>query len=79
VLVLHGTGDKVADYTGTKEFFGMLEVEDREFDEREGWYHKMHADLKDERLPFANFIADWILERAEKLKKKAEEAPTANL
>jgi len=79
VLILHGTGDKVADWKASKTFFELLEVEDKFYEQKDGWYHKMHADLKEERLPFADFVASWVIEKAEKLKKKAEEPPTANL
>ncbi|KAF3903781.1 hypothetical protein ABW20_dc0109222 [Dactylellina cionopaga] len=77
VLLLHGTGDKVTYFNASKEFFGMLDVEDKEFKEYDGWYHKLHADLPENRAEFSGNVADWILKKTEGIKKA--EVPTANL
>ncbi|KAF3937168.1 hypothetical protein ABW19_dt0201043 [Dactylella cylindrospora] len=77
ILILHGSGDKITDFNGSKEFFGMLELDDQEFKEFDGWYHKLHADLPENRPIFSGYIADWILKRVDTAKKA--EVPTPNL
>ncbi|KAK6355304.1 hypothetical protein TWF696_004414 [Orbilia brochopaga] len=77
VLVLHGNADKVTDFQASKEFMELLEAEDKELREFDGWYHKMHADLPENRQEFSGHVSDWILQRTERIKKA--EVPTANL
>ncbi|KAF3910101.1 hypothetical protein AA313_de0203176 [Arthrobotrys entomopaga] len=77
VLLLHGTSDKVTDFESSKKFFALLEAEDKEFKELDGWYHKLHADLPENRHEFSTYVADWILKRTNDIKKT--EVPTANL
>ncbi|EPS43882.1 hypothetical protein H072_2093 [Dactylellina haptotyla CBS 200.50] len=77
VLLLHGSADKVTDFNASKKFFGLLEAEDREFKEYEGWYHKLHADLPETRKEYSTDVASWIVTKAEEIKKA--EVPTANL
>lgn len=40
VLLLHGTADKITDFNASKEFYALLDVDDSEFKEYDGWYHK---------------------------------------
>ncbi|EGX47728.1 hypothetical protein AOL_s00083g236 [Orbilia oligospora ATCC 24927] len=77
VIVLHGNADKVTDFNASKQFFALLEAEDKEFKEYDGWYHKLHADLPENRKEFSGNIADWLLKRTDTIKKA--EVPTANL
>jgi len=64
LCIAHGTGDRVTDHQISKEFFKNVNVKDKTFRPYDGWYHKLHAELGDDRIKFANDIADWILERA---------------
>ncbi|KAK6537844.1 hypothetical protein TWF694_010746 [Orbilia ellipsospora] len=77
VFLLHGNADRVTDFASSKKFFGLLEAEDKEFKEFDGWYHKLHADLPENRHEFSTDVADWILKKTNDIKKA--EVPTANL
>ncbi|KAK6520690.1 hypothetical protein TWF506_000939 [Arthrobotrys conoides] len=77
VIVLHGNADKVTDFNASKQFFALLEAEDKEFKEFDGWYHKLHADLPENRKEFSGYIVDWVLKRTGVIKKA--EVPTPNL
>ena len=62
----HGTEDHIIDYASSRRFFERLggKVTDKEFRTYEGWYHKLHAEPGEDKIKFANDIADWILTRS---------------
>jgi acylglycerol lipase len=62
--ISHGTGDKICDFQGSKRWLDNLQIEDKEFKEYDGWYHKLHAEPGDDKERFANDVAKWILDRA---------------
>jgi len=64
LCIAHGTGDMVTHYQSSKEFVENVNAKDKTFLPYDGWYHKLHAELGDDRIKYANDIADWILERA---------------
>ncbi|KAK4698172.1 hypothetical protein P7C71_g3, partial [Lecanoromycetidae sp. Uapishka_2] len=60
----HGNGDRVTSYDASRRLFERLEVEDKEFKTYEGWFHKLHAEPGEDKITFANDVADWILARS---------------
>lgn len=64
VWVGHGTGDKVTDPEASRKWVEGSEMADREFRPYDGWYHKLHAEPGDDKLTFANDVAEWVLKRA---------------
>ncbi|RPB27725.1 alpha/beta-hydrolase [Terfezia boudieri ATCC MYA-4762] len=64
LLVAHGSGDMCTSYDASKEFVEKANIKDKTFKSYDGWYHKLHAEPGNDRLQFANDIADWILQRA---------------
>ncbi|KAG9239287.1 lysophospholipase-like protein [Amylocarpus encephaloides] len=60
----HGTKDMGTSYEASDAWMRQqTQVKDREFKTYDGWYHQLHADQPDNRLVFANDVADWILAR----------------
>ena len=68
IWIGHGTDDKATSYPASQRWFEREAkgVEDREFKTYEGWYHQLHADLKEDQLVFAKDVGDWILARVDK-------------
>ncbi|KAF8476969.1 Alpha/Beta hydrolase protein [Kalaharituber pfeilii] len=64
LLVAHGTGDMVNEYESSKKFVELVNAKDKAFLTYDGWYHKLHAELGNDRIKFANDIGDWILQKA---------------
>ncbi|RKF75580.1 putative monoglyceride lipase [Golovinomyces cichoracearum] len=65
VWIGHGNEDKVTSYEASKKWFeeNCTDIKDKEFKTYEGCYHQLHADLQEERLLFAEDVANWILNR----------------
>ncbi|KAI9823912.1 MAG: hypothetical protein M1832_002230 [Thelocarpon impressellum] len=61
----HGTADKVTNCTASRKWTEALPVADKEFRAYEGWFHKLHAEPGEDKVTFANDVADWILARAQ--------------
>lgn len=64
LVVAHGSGDMCTDHDTSKEFVENVNVKDKTFISYDGWYHKLHAEPGNDRIKFANDMADWILARA---------------
>ncbi|KAL9105117.1 MAG: hypothetical protein Q9163_000035 [Psora crenata] len=62
-FVAHGTNDLVTSYDASKRWFERLRVEDKEFKSYEGWYHVLHSEPGQDKITYANDLADWILAR----------------
>ncbi|KAK5171909.1 uncharacterized protein LTR77_003546 [Saxophila tyrrhenica] len=60
----HGTGDKVCDYQASKRWFDSLKVEDKQLQPYDGWYHRLHEELGEDKERYADDVARWILERS---------------
>lgn len=63
VLVSHGTGDFVNDYEGSKKFFGLLQVKDKQFDTYEGWPHELAHMTQPKREEHCQRVMDWLTAR----------------
>ncbi|KAL6715905.1 hypothetical protein ACLMJK_006866 [Lecanora helva] len=63
LFVAHGDGDRVTCFETSKRWFDRLDVKDKEFKRYDGWYHKLHAEPGDDKITFANDVADWIFAR----------------
>ncbi|KAI9799220.1 MAG: hypothetical protein M1825_004863 [Sarcosagium campestre] len=63
IWVGHGTQDRVTSFEASRSWFERLAVKDKEFKAYEGWYHKLHAEPGQDKIQFANDVADWILAR----------------
>ncbi|WP_299222751.1 alpha/beta hydrolase [uncultured Aquimarina sp.] len=59
VLLMHGTGDQITDYTASHEFAEKTDHID--FVSFDGGYHELHIDLEKEKL--VSIITSWIQER----------------
>jgi acylglycerol lipase len=65
LLILHGSEDRVTSCEASKRFMGKAEVAaGQELKIYDGWYHKLHAEPGDDKITFANDVADWILARS---------------
>lgn len=64
IWVGHGTGDKLCSFEATHRLMERMDVKDKEFRIYDGWFHKLHAEPGEDKLIFANEVADWILRRA---------------
>ncbi|KAI4129067.1 MAG: hypothetical protein LQ338_002417 [Usnochroma carphineum] len=62
----HGTEDRVTSFKATARFMDRLDIKDKTFRVYEGHYHKLHAEPGEDKVQFANDVADWILARAGK-------------
>ncbi len=60
----HGTGDKICDYPASKRWFDGLQIEDKQFQTYEGWFHKLHAEPGKDKEQYANDVAQWVLDRS---------------
>lgn len=45
LLVVHGTGDEVNDFKGSKTYVERCQVEDKELKAYDGWYHNREFEL----------------------------------
>ncbi|KAF2461404.1 Alpha/Beta hydrolase protein [Lineolata rhizophorae] len=61
--VSHGTGDGVCDFEASRKWLEEQPVEDKSFKAYEGWYHVLHAEPGNDKVMFANDVADWVLAR----------------
>ncbi|MDD5546165.1 MAG: lysophospholipase [Candidatus Omnitrophica bacterium] len=62
LLLLQGTGDKVVDPSGTKEFFRKMTFADKEIKLYDGLYHELLRET--ERQEITDYILGWIAKRA---------------
>ncbi len=62
VLLLHGTGDKLIDLSGTKDFYDKVISGDKEIKLYDGLYHELLRET--ERQEIIDYILDWIAKRA---------------
>jgi len=60
----HGTADRTTYFAASEKFMKKLRVKDKEFKAYDGWYHKLHAEPGEDKLTFANDVADWIIARS---------------
>ncbi|KAL8973162.1 MAG: hypothetical protein Q9183_000125 [Haloplaca sp. 2 TL-2023] len=60
----HGTEDRVTSFKATARFMERLKLKDKTFRIYEGHYHKLHDEPGQDRVSFANDVADWILARS---------------
>lgn len=65
VWVGHGSADRVCSFDAARGWFERLGVQDKDFKTYEGWYHKLHAEPGEDKITFANDVADWILAQPE--------------
>lgn len=61
VLLLHGTGDKVTDVSGTSDFYDKVTFGDKEIKLYEGLYHELLRETK--RQEIIDYILGWITKR----------------
>ncbi|KAF2158891.1 hypothetical protein M409DRAFT_71378 [Zasmidium cellare ATCC 36951] len=66
-----GTGDQILSERVCREWFGRVEVEDKEFRVYEGWYHKLHAEPGEDKVTFAGDVGRWMLGRCGSLEEGA--------
>lgn len=64
LLVTHGSGDQCTDHDASKKWTECVDAKDKTFLSYPGWYHKLHAELIEDRAKYAADTANWILERA---------------
>ena len=62
ILLLHGTGDKVIDLSGTKDFYDRIVFRDKEIKLYDGLYHELLRET--ERQEIIDYILNWIAKRA---------------
>lgn len=62
--IAHGTEDAVCYFDSAKKVFERATVEDKEFKAYEGWFHKLHQEIGDDKIQFINDMAAWILKRS---------------
>ncbi|KAL8991144.1 MAG: hypothetical protein Q9177_000376 [Variospora cf. flavescens] len=72
----HGTDDWVTSFRATARFMDRLEIKDKTFRVYDGHYHKLHAEPGDDKLKFAEDVAEWVLARSGGL-KPATSIPSA--
>ena len=61
LLLLQGTGDRVVDPSGTKEFFQKMAFQDKELKLYDGLYHELLREM--ERQEIMDYILSWIANR----------------
>ncbi|KAK0820885.1 hypothetical protein LTR75_001204 [Friedmanniomyces endolithicus] len=70
----HGTADQICEYQACRNWYGSVDVKDKEMRVYEGWFHKLHAEPGDDKVRFAGDVSKWILERCDPI---AEDQATA--
>jgi acylglycerol lipase len=75
VWVGHGSKDRVTSHEASKRFVERLRVTDKQFKSYDGWFHKLHAEPGEDKITFANDVADWILARSGWDPQRSEDAP----
>ncbi|KAL8694434.1 MAG: hypothetical protein Q9218_000926 [Villophora microphyllina] len=68
----HGTEDRVTSFKATARFMDRLQIKDKTFKVYEGHYHKLHDEPGDNKVQFANDVADWILVRSSSTDAKTD-------
>ncbi|KAI9775266.1 MAG: hypothetical protein M1839_001318 [Geoglossum umbratile] len=64
VWVGHGTGDRLTSWEASRKWVeGVFEGEDKVLKSYEGFRHKLHEEPGEDKITFANDVADWILAR----------------
>ncbi|MDZ7332515.1 MAG: lysophospholipase [candidate division KSB1 bacterium] len=61
LLILHGTADRLADITGSKQLYERAQSSDKELKLYEGFYHEVMNEPEKEKV--LNDIASWIEKR----------------
>ncbi|KAI9668691.1 MAG: hypothetical protein M1829_005304 [Trizodia sp. TS-e1964] len=61
----HGTGDLITSHEASKMWVDVLDIKDKTIVLYEGFYHKLHAEPGEDKVLFADDIAEWILKRSE--------------
>lgn len=61
ILMLHGTGDRVTEWEGTRFFFDEIPYAQKNLQLYEGWYHELFNEVGKEKV-FAD-VASWIESR----------------
>ncbi len=59
-LLYHGTGDRVADFRATRDFFERLPLKDKTLRLYEGAYHEVHNDIEPARQELLRDAVQWI-------------------
>lgn len=59
----HGTADGVCDYAACRNWYDSAQVEDKQMQVYEGWYHVLHKEPGEDKLRFAQDVAEWISAR----------------
>ncbi|KAI4103556.1 MAG: hypothetical protein L6R37_003773 [Teloschistes peruensis] len=60
----HGTEDRVTSFKATARFMDRLQINDKTFRVYDRHYHKLHDEPGEDKIKFANDVADWILARS---------------
>ncbi|KAK5123336.1 hypothetical protein LTR85_002767 [Meristemomyces frigidus] len=61
----HGTADGVCDYAACRKWYESAQVEDKEMQVYEGWYHVLHKEPGEDKVRFAQDVANWVLARCD--------------
>ncbi|MEL7021784.1 MAG: lysophospholipase [Bacteroidota bacterium] len=60
-LVMHGSGDKITDFQGSKDFAARVKGEDITFKGWDGLYHEIHNEAQQQDV--FNYTLDWLNQR----------------
>ena len=64
----HGTADAVCAFEACRKWFESVQVQDKQMEVYDGWYHKLHSEPGEDKVRFANDVTKWILDRSGPLK-----------
>lgn len=64
VWIGHGSADQICDFDASRRWFDRIQVEDKEFQAYDGWYHKLHSEPNGDGERFAGDVVRWILNRS---------------
>lgn len=61
LLVIHGSGDKIVDISGSEQVFKAARSQDKEFKPFSGLYHEAMNEKQPEQAEVLDVVAEWIL------------------
>lgn len=71
LLVFHGTGDKIADYKATEEFYNSAGSSQKDILLYDGFYHEVINEPESDRNRALKDVVSWILKQVDDFKKSA--------